>query len=326
MATEEQTPLVSIVVTTFNHEAYIEACLRGIAMQQCDFPFEVLVGEDCSTDNTRDVLKRLEPELPDNFHIFYREHNMGGKGDNNSNDLVSRARGTYLACCEGDDFWTYDHKLQRQVDFLESHPDYVACFHHCTVVGADGQPNGEHYPDCPDEQYSFKEFFYITMPGQLATFICRREPYLKAKERYLDLQLYDDYASDRRNAFILLVEGKVRCFQESWSAYRHITSGGTSHSATFHYSTDYAKNEVLFGETLERYAERYGNDEARWAAKETSYRVRFRWCHGKYKVTLLKDILRDLSKEQHKVSLALVWLRWYAVLASRMARGRSVTL
>ena len=326
MAATEETPLVSVVVTVFNHAPYIEACLRGIAMQQCDFPIEVLVGEDCSTDNTREVLKKLEAELPDYFHIFYREQNMGAKGDNNSNDLVSRARGKYLACCEGDDFWTYELKLQKQVDFLETHPDYVACFHHCTVVGADGKPNGEHYPDCPDECYSFREFFYITMPGQLATFICRREPYLLAKKRYSELQLYDDYASDRRNAFILLVEGKVRCFQESWSAYRHITSGGTSHSATFSYSTDFARNEVLFGQTLERYAELYGDDEAKRAAKETAYRVRFRWCHGKYKVTNLRDILHDLAGEKDKASLAFVWLRWYAVLALRMARGRSVTL
>ena len=319
-------PLISIVVTTYNHEDYIERCLRGIAMQQCSYPFEVLIGEDCSPDGTREVLKRLEAELPSNFHFFYREHNMGAMGDNNSNDLVNRARGKYLACCEGDDFWTYEGKLQKQVEFLESHPEYVACFHHCTVVGADSEPNGEKYPDCPEEDYSFREFFYITMPGQLATFLCRREPYLEAKRRYSELQRYNNYASDRRNAFILLVEGKVRCFQESWSAYRHITSGGTSHSATFHYSRDFATNEVLYGQTLVDYAERYGNEEALRAAKETAYRVRFRWCHGKYKVESLKDIMHDLAGEKHRLSLATTWFRWYAVLALRMARGRSVTL
>ena len=319
-------PVISIVVTTYNHERYIERCLRGIAMQQCSYPFEVLIGEDCSPDGTREVLKRLEAELPDNFHFFYREHNMGAMGDNNSNDLVARARGKYLACCEGDDFWTYEHKLQRQVDFLEQNPDYVACFHHCTVVGADDQPNGEHYPDCPQEDYSFREFFYITMPGQLATFLCRREPYLAAKERYLALQRYDNYASDRRNAFILLVEGKIRCFQEEWSAYRHITSGGTSHSATFSYSRDFAQNEVLYGQTLVDYARRHGNAEALRAAKETAYRVRFRWCHGKYQVTKIGDILSDLRHEEHPLGLAFSWARWYAVLAWRMARGRSVVL
>lgn len=62
-------PLVSIIVPVYNHERYIERCLRGIAMQKCDFPFEVWIGEDCSPDGSREVLKRLEYELPDNFHF-----------------------------------------------------------------------------------------------------------------------------------------------------------------------------------------------------------------------------------------------------------------
>ena len=321
------TPVVSIVVTTYNHERYIERCLRSIAAQECSYPFEVLVGEDCSPDGTREVLKRIEAELPDNFKIFYREKNMGVHGHNsNSDDLVRRTRGTYLASCEGDDFWTDPHKLQKQVDFLEAHPEYVACFHHCTVVGADSQPNGEKYPDCLDEEYSFKEFFYITMPGQLASMLCRREPYLQAKERYLALQRYKNYAPDRRNAFILLCAGKVRCMQEEMSAYRHITTEGTSHSATFAYTKDFATNEVQYGQTLVDYATAYASPEALDAAKETWYRVRFRWCHGKNKVTKLGEILRDLTHERRPLWLGLSWARWYAVLAWRMATGRSVVL
>lgn len=321
------TPVISVVVSTYNHERYIERCLRSIAAQECSYPFEVLVGEDCSPDGTREVLRRLEGELPDNFQIIYRAQNMGMRGTHtNSDDLVLRARGTYLACCEGDDFWTDPHKLQRQVDFLEAHPDYIACFHHCTVVGADDLPNGERYPDCPQEEYSFREFFYITMPGQLASMVVRREPYLEAKQRYFKLQRYDSYAADRRNAFILLCTGRVHCFQEEWTAYRHITSEGTSHSATFSYTKDFARNEVLYGETLVDYARRHGSEEALDAAKQTSYRVRFRWCHGRNRVTRLGDILRDLSHERRPMWLGLSWLRWYGVLAWRMARGRSVVL
>ena len=322
-----QEPVISVVVSVYNHERYIERCLRSIAAQKCSYPFEVLVGEDCSTDGTRDVLRRLEAELPDNFHIFYREHNLGIRGTHtNSDDLVDHARGKYLAACEGDDFWLYDGKLQAQTDFLEAHPEYSACFHHCTVVGADDEPNGERYPDCPEEDYSYREFFYITMPGQLASFFVRREPYLAAKEHYFALQRYDNYAADRRNAFLLLTLGKVRCIQEPWSAYRHITSGGSSHSATFHYTKEHAQSEVDYGQTLIDYAERYGDARALRAAKETSYRVRFRWCHGPYKVTKLGDILRDLRHEERPVGLAFSWLRWYTVIALRMARGRSVVL
>ena len=200
-------PLVSIIVPVYNHERYIERCRRGIAMQKCDFPFEVWIGEDCSPDGSREVLKRLEYELPDNFHFLYREHNLGDRGNGNSSDLVNRCTGKYFAICEGDDFWTYDHKLQEQVSFLESHPDYVACFHHCVVVGEDSAPNGENYPECLSKDYSFDEYFYCTMPGQTATMVVRLNEYLEQKRRFVACRAYEHYASDRRNSFMLLVAG-----------------------------------------------------------------------------------------------------------------------
>ena len=104
--------MVSVIVPVFNQRDYVERCLRSIASQKCDFPVEVIVGDDFSTDGTRDVLRSLESELPDWFHILLRPKNMGLRGENNCNDLLHRCRGRYMAILEGDDFWTYDGKLQ----------------------------------------------------------------------------------------------------------------------------------------------------------------------------------------------------------------------
>lgn len=325
-SSDSDAPVLSIIVPVYNHGRYIRECLEGIAKQKCTYPFEVLIGEDCSPDNSREVLKELEKELPDNFIFLYREENMNGKPVDNSADLVNRCRGKYYAACEGDDFWTYEYKLQEQLDFLESHPDYVACYHHCTVVGEDSQPNGERYPECLDDDYSFHEYFLFTMPGQFGTFMTRYEPYVQAKANFLSCQCYDKYASDRRNAFFLLTTGKIRCIQEEWSAYRHITASGTSHSATFHYSKEFAHNEINFGKTLVDYAKKFGNAEAQWIALQTYYRARFRWCHGKNKVEKLSGILKDIGKEERKLGLLTVPLRWYGTLAFRVLRGRSIIL
>lgn len=319
--TEE--PLVSVIVTVYNHERYIERCLRGIAMQKCSFPFEVLVGEDCSPDGSREVIRRLEPELPDNFTIFYREHNLC---DENNADLVRRCRGKYLAICEGDDFWTYDRKLQRQVEFLESNPEYSASFHHCVVVGDDSMPNGEKYPDCLREDYSFDDYFYCTMPGQTSTFVVRRKEYLLEKERFLELRRFASYPEDRRNAFILLVAGKVRVFQEKWGAYRHISQGGTSYSARVTIDEDYARNEVLFGQTLLDYAQRYGDRDAVAAARLTYYRLLLKWSVGKVRVARLGDSLRELMGTEGWLRCLLAVPRWYVVLGVRSLMGRGVTL
>lgn len=319
-------PLVSIVVTVYNHERYIERCIRGIAMQKCDFPFEVWIGEDCSPDGSREVLKRLEAELPDNYHFLYREHNMGDAGDGNATDLVNRCTGKYFAMCEGDDFWTYENKLQKQVDFLESHPDYVACFHHCTVVGEDSEPNGEKYPECRDDDYSFKEYFYCTMPGQLGTMMVHLDEYLEQKRRFVACRAYEDYASDRRNAFMLLVAGKVRVIQEAWSAYRHVVSGGTSYSAQFVADERYAKNEIDFFATVLDYAKKSGNSDAIECAKACYYRVLLKWSVGKVRSRELGDSLRSVLAEKRWPSYLIGVPRWYAVLGTRMLLGRGVNL
>lgn len=323
--TKQEKPILSVIVTVYNHAPYIERCLRGILAQKCDFPFEVWIGEDCSPDNTREVMKAIEPEFPENFHFIYREKNLNA---GNNADLIERSRGSkYLAICEGDDFWTYEDKLQEQVAFLEAHPDYSACFHHCTVVGADSEPNGEKYPDCPEEEYSFKEYFYCTMPGQTGTLMVRLEDYLKQKERFLALRQFDSYPEDRRNGFILLVAGKVHVFQGSWSAYRHVVKeGAANYSSNFKADEKYAANEVGFFKTLLDYALRYGSDEAIECARACYYRVLLKWSVGKVKVAGLAESLLAVVAEKRWPSYLAGIPRWYAVLGSRMLRGRGVNL
>ncbi|MGI6754439.1 MAG: glycosyltransferase [Atopobiaceae bacterium] len=317
-------PLVSVCVAVYNHADYIERCLRSIAAQECTFTWEVLVGEDCSTDNTREILKRLEPSLPSNIHILYREHNLGAVG--NGEDLWHRTRGKYLAGIEGDDFWLNPHKLQTQVDFLEAHPDYTVSFTQSIVVDKDSNPNGEKYPSCPDPEYSFREYFYSTMPGQTSTYVCRRQDFFDEIKKFKELKEYDFYMGDRRNAFLWLVLGRVQCIQEPWAAYRHVVDAGSSYSATVKFDETYAKNEVGFGKTLVKYAQAYGNQEAIKTAKKTYYRFWFKWSHllgGKWSK---KHWFYALRREDHPLAYLFAPLQWYFVLAMRVLRGRSVNL
>lgn len=320
-------PLVSIVVPVYNHERYIERCLRSIAMQKVTFPYEVWVGEDCSPDNSRAVLKRLESELPAGFHILYREHNMGDQGNGNSSDLFNRCQGTYMVILEGDDFWTYDGKLQAQVDFLESHPDYIACYSHVTVVGADGKPNGEKYPECRKEDYDWHEYFLLCMPGQTGTLVSRRKEYEHAKKTFLKHRLYKAYAADRRNTFMQLAYGKIHVFQEPWSAYTHVKKGGSSYSANVRKNKAFAENDLLYAKTLIAFADETQNPDAIWCAKENYYRTCFRWCHGKNKLMSLGEVVRQIMAEPaRRPRLLFVWLRFYGALAFRVLRGQAINL
>jgi len=118
-------PLVSVVCTTYNHELYIAQALDGFVMQQCNFPIEVIVHDDASTDNTVEIIKEYAKKYPDLIRPILQTENQYSKGFNIWGYLFTEeARGKYIALCEGDDYWTDSNKLQKQVDFLEENPEY----------------------------------------------------------------------------------------------------------------------------------------------------------------------------------------------------------
>src|SRR5574344_2319007 len=116
------TPLLSIVTITYNHEPFIAKTIEGVLMQQVKFPIELIIAEDCSTDGTRAICQQYAEQYPDLIRLITSESNVGAIA--NERRAMLAARGKYIAFCEGDDYWTDPLKLQKQVDFLESHPDY----------------------------------------------------------------------------------------------------------------------------------------------------------------------------------------------------------
>lgn len=248
---------VSIYVATYNHENYITRALDSILMQKTRYSYEVFVGEDCSTDNTRQVLKEWEHRHPGVFTILYRPENMSKQAISNTWDIKNRCKGKYLIALEGDDFWTDPEKLEKQVTFLEEHPEYYAVAHNCTVVGADSLPNGEIYPECKEEEYTMRHFASDILPGQLTTLLTRNYMTDPKFDRSLaDLRVGP---GDRRVYFSILCHGRIYCMQETMSAYRHIVSGGSSFSATHRYS--YEKEEMNCRAILD-YAYRIGHRDA----------------------------------------------------------------
>lgn len=138
-------PRVSVLVPTYQHKDYIATCLESILAQQTDFPVEILVGEDGSTDGTRDVCRDVASAHPGRISLFERDrkdviHIMGRPtGRANLIDLLRAARGEYIALCEGDDYWTDPLKLQKQVDFLDANEDHVVTYHDARVEDGNGK-------------------------------------------------------------------------------------------------------------------------------------------------------------------------------------------
>lgn len=148
-----ETPLVSIICITYNHVRFIRDALDGFVMQKTDFPFEILVNDDASTDGTADIIREYELKYPDLFRCVYQKENQWGKKDICRDILFPMVRGKYVALNEGDDYWTDENKLQKQVDFMESHPDFSVCFHPVTVHWDDGSEPDSVFPNAKKRFY-----------------------------------------------------------------------------------------------------------------------------------------------------------------------------
>lgn len=137
-------PKVNILCITYNHEKFIRKTLDSFVMQKTNFPFEVIIGDDCSTDKNPEIIKEYAEKYPDIIKPVLREKNIGA--EDNYLDIADRVNAEYVAICEGDDYWTDPLKLQKQVDFLESNPECSICFHPVRVFYEDGSMPDEIFP------------------------------------------------------------------------------------------------------------------------------------------------------------------------------------
>jgi hypothetical protein len=127
---------VSVMMITYNHEEYISQAIESVLMQETDFPYELVIGEDCSTDGTRQVVVDYQEKNPEKIRLLLSAQNLGMH--ENARRTRQACRGEYIAVLEGDDYWTDPHKLQKQVDFLDSHPECAMCFHAVKWVFEEG--------------------------------------------------------------------------------------------------------------------------------------------------------------------------------------------
>jgi glycosyltransferase involved in cell wall biosynthesis len=142
---------VSICCITYNHEKYIAQAIDGFLMQNSTFAYEIIIGEDRSTDDTGRLVREYADRYPNLIKRVTSERNVGAR----LNGIRTRAaaQGKYIALCEGDDYWTDPLKLQKQVDFLESHPGCAMCCHNVTVIYDDSREPHPAYVEHPDQPY-----------------------------------------------------------------------------------------------------------------------------------------------------------------------------
>lgn len=273
-------PIVSICCVTYNHAPFIRKALDGFLMQESptgvtkEEPWcEILIHDDASTDGTTEIIKEYAAKYPSRIFPLYEEENQYSKGAKVDLFNYKRARGSYIAYCEGDDYWTDAHKLQKQVDFMETHPDYSVCWHRVVVV----DPNDkkirvgkadrlfENKQDANGVDIDIPKFFenWYTQPCSMII-----------RQSCLDLrwsEWYKNY-SDTHEIYHLLKKGKGYILNFVGANYRMHKDGiSSSQSVVESCITELSFIDGLYKRNRDAYTREYWHSIMLWAL-DTFYR------------------------------------------------------
>lgn len=206
-------PLVSVCVRSYCQERFIKSALDSVLAQQTSFPFEIIVSDDCSSDCTRSILLEYKRQFPQKIRLILGETNVGGP--NNLRRVIEVSSAKYVTCLDGDDYYLCTDKLQKQVDFLESHSEYSACFHNTLNVTVDGVPLGNFNPANFHSVHDAREFICEKWFVPIHSAVIRRK-YIEFPDWY-DTVMNDDYVLH----LMVARHGAYYYMPDVMVAYRH---------------------------------------------------------------------------------------------------------
>ena len=219
---------ISVVVITNNQIGTIERTLESIFSQKTNFSYEVLVADDASIDGTREVLKKWKRRYSDRMQLYLRKKNVGPT--RNAYYPLLHAEGKYIASLEGDDYWSDNHFLQRQVEFLESHSEYIGIQDRCLVVDEQDQAipdknglTGTEFWKFDKSVYTLEDYAMWRMPGHLSAMVYRNI-YPEVENRCKVYVQMDKFVGDKTILMLLIVRGDIYCTDKISMHYRLVES------------------------------------------------------------------------------------------------------
>lgn len=294
--------MVTVVCPTYNQGKYLQQGMNSILAQEVNFSYEVLVGEDCSPDNTSELLKEYEAQYGDIIQVFHREKNL--KQSKNVYDLFMRSKGKYIIILDLDDYWTDVKKLQKQVDFLEAHPEYIGVAHDFDLVDANGEPverEGRTIKEYKGREFTLQDFLDKGFVYQTGTF-CYRNIWREEKDWSI-LYKSDQTVVDLTINSILLLRQNVFILSDSMSVYRDVLC-----DTALNFRSVCLKDRGLDWKTmteqlekLNEYFEGKVDYSSMWSNLILSYlKSMLKKEEGTFTVGRLQEMYRNSSKETKK--------------------------
>lgn len=226
---------VSVCCLVYNHEKYLRKCFDAFVNQKTNFKYEILIHDDASTDNSKEIIKEYVEKYPTLFKPLYQQENQTSKGKKVSFEFqYPRVTGKYIAWCEGDDYWTDDFKLQKQYDMLEQFPDKVFCTHIVRSVTESGDLLESTHPKTVDLPMHLESDEWIRMllgdlryPFQTSSYFGRADVLTKYINQYPDF-IKKAKVGDTPLMLLYATHGGCIYLKEEMSCYRRQSSGSWS--------------------------------------------------------------------------------------------------
>lgn len=210
---------VSVLMTTYNHEKYISQAIESVLSQQVDFKYEIVIGDDASSDNTPKIIEEYVLKYPEIIRFVKREQNIGAT--RNSYELNLMCKGDYIAPLEADDYWIDPLKLQKQKNLLDSHPEYLGCSTDMIFIDRNGEILSHYCLEWyrPKKVFSISDFDGFHLPAQTSTYM-RRNIFRNPRFDYSIMYSVHPQVGDRTCLAVYLLHGDIYHINEKMSAYR----------------------------------------------------------------------------------------------------------
>ena len=247
---------VSVLCIAYNHEKFIKDAIEGVLNQKTNFKYELIIHDDASTDHTAEIISEYEKKYPQVIKTILQKENQWKRCHIPKEFLFPRVRGKYIAFCEGDDYWIDEHKLQKQVDFLETHKDYSMCMHNAVKLNYETGEKKLLNTFKEDGTYAQEEQILAGLGTDFpafASYLLRTEllkdiPDFFLESRVMDYPIRQYYAN----------RGKVYYFKKPMSVYRVSTPQSymkrTAESQSFY--NNYTLDMISFFEKFDCYTEK----------------------------------------------------------------------
>lgn len=212
---------VSVAMITYQHEKFVREALDGILMQETDFDFEIVIGEDASNDKTADIIKEYITKHPNKFKVTFHDTNIGMMP--NFCNTLNACEGDYIALCEGDDYWINKNKLQKQVDFLEANSEFSGCFHNVMVQDErHAQLESKPWRIYDRDVFKLQDTFSRTALFHTCSFVFRKSA-LETPKWFMNVK-----SGDMSLFAIVASKGNLKLLPGNMSVYRKNEGGVTS--------------------------------------------------------------------------------------------------